>query len=88
MASENETLRWPTNLDRGGIEQRLVQVRAYAESHDLPDQAARLAYLESMSSAQIGAAVVSALTWLQEQHEHRSITTQLGMVALNLKNLK
>jgi hypothetical protein len=41
-----------------------------------------------MTSRQIGANVVAALTWVQDKPEHRSITTQLEMVAMNLKNLK
>ena len=88
MTSENETLRWPTNLDRAGIELRLVQVRSYAESKGLAEIAARFAYLESMTSKQLGTAVVASLTALQEQPEHRPITMQLEMVAMNLKNLK
>ena len=88
MASENETLRWPTNLDRNGIEQRLVQVREYAEKHGLADVAARFAYIESMSPGQLGAAVVAALAMMENQPEHRATTMQLEMVAMNLKNLK
>ena len=88
MASENETLRWPTNLDRKGIEQRLVQVREYAEKHGLADVAARFAYIESMSPGQLGAAVVAALAMMENQPEHRATTMQLEMVAMNLKNLK
>jgi hypothetical protein len=88
VAAENETLRWPTNLDRKGIEERLVQVRAYAESHGLADLAARFAYIENMSSGQLGAAIVAALSMMENQAEHRSITMQLEMVAMNLKNLK
>ncbi|HEX9396792.1 MAG TPA: hypothetical protein VF943_08655 [Burkholderiales bacterium] len=88
MVSENETLRWPTNLDRAGIEQRLVQVRTYAESHGMAELAARFAYLDNMSSKQLGTAVVASLTALQELPEHRAITMQLEMVAMNLKNLK
>jgi hypothetical protein len=84
MASENETLRWPTNLDRKGIEERLVQVRAYAES----DVAARFAYIENMSAGQLGAAVVATLSMMESQPEHRATTMQLEMVAMNLKNLK
>ena len=34
MESE-ETLRWPTNLDRSAIEQRVIQARATAEKHQL-----------------------------------------------------
>jgi hypothetical protein len=88
MVSENETLRWPTNLDRAGIEQRLVQVRSYAETRSMAELAARFAYLESMSARQLGAAVVASLTDLQENSEHRAITMQLEMVAMNLKNLR
>jgi len=88
MTNEYETLRWPTNLDRAGIETRLVEVRAYAESHGMTELAARFAYLPEMSAKQLGAAVVASLTALQDQHEHRAITMQLEMVAMNLKNLK
>ena len=88
MSNENETLRWPTNLDRAGIEQRLVQVREAAEAGKLGELAALFADVEGMTSGQIGAHVVAALTWLQDRPEHRRITTQLEMVAMNLKNLK
>ena len=44
--------------------------------------------LPTMASPQLGAGVVAALTWLQDKPEHRALTTQLEMVALNLKNLK
>jgi len=88
MVSENETLRWPTNLDRAGIEARLVQVRDAAQSAGLPYVAQLFESVDSMSAAQIGAGVVAALTWLQDKPEQRPITTQLEMVAMNLKNLK
>ena len=44
--------------------------------------------VERMTPAEIGSNVVAALTWLQDKPEHRAITTQLEMVAMNLKNLK
>ena len=87
MAYENETLRWPTNLDHAGIVGRLVQARESARSAGLDELAARFAKVETMAKGQIGAAVVGALTWLQDKPEHRAITTQLEMVAMNLKNL-
>ena len=87
MSKENETLRWPTNLDRAAIVARLIQVREAARSNGLAELAARFANVEAMPSKQIGISVVAALTWLQDKPEHRSITTQLEMVALNLKNL-
>ena len=85
---ENETLRWPANLDRAAIVERLVQVRAMAETAGLPDIVARLAGVESMPSGEIGAKVIAALTWIQEKPEYPAITAQLAMVAMNLKNLK
>ncbi len=88
MDQENETLRWPTNLDRAAIVERLVQVRALASEAGLADLAARFAGVEDMSSGQIGANVVAALTWIQEQPQYDVITAELAMVAMNLKNLK
>jgi hypothetical protein len=88
MNHENETLRWPTNLDRAGIVARLVEVRGMAEQAGLADLAARFADVENMASGAIGANVVAALTWIQEKPEYGAITTQLAMVAMNLKNLK
>ena len=84
MSHENETLRWPTNLDRAGIEKRLVEVR----DAGVKELAAFFAGLEKMTAAQLGAAVVAALSWIQSKPEHRALATQLEMVAMNLKNLK
>ena len=87
MTTEYETLRWPTNLDRAGIELRLVQVRDYARANGLPELAARFENLPALSSAQLGAAVLGALNSLQKSPQHRQAITQLEMVAMNLKNL-
>jgi len=86
--SENETLRWPTNLDRAAIVERLVRVRAMAAAASLPDLAARLEGVEALPSPEIGSRVIGALTWIQEKPEYSAITAQLAMVAMNLKNLK
>ena len=88
MNEENETLRWPTNLDHAAIVARLVQVRAMATKAGLAELAARLEGVEDMPPAEIGAHAIAALTWIQEKPEYGAITTQLGMVAMNLKNLK
>ena len=88
MSNENETLRWPTNLDRSAIVERLAQVRSHAEAAGLSEIAERFSDVENMPSGQIGAAVVAALTWIQDKSEHAHITSQLAMVAMNLKNLK
>jgi len=88
MNDENETLRWPTNLDRASIVDRLMRVRSLAAEAGLGDLAARLDGVETLPSAEIGSKVIGALTWIQEKPEYGDITTQLAMVAMNLKNLK
>jgi len=88
MNSENETLRWPANLDRAAIVERLGQVRALALAAGLPEFAARFDQVEAMPSGEIGAKVIAALTWIQEKPEYPAITAQLAMIAMNLKNLK
>jgi hypothetical protein len=85
---ENETLRWPTNLDHAGIVERLVQVRAQAAQIGLAEIAERLEGVESMPPGQLGASVIGALTLIQDRTEYPAITSQLTMVAMNLKNLK
>ncbi len=87
MESE-ETLRWPTNLDRSAIEQRLIQARATAEKQGWKEVAALLAGVETKSPPEIAKSVMAALDWLQRQPELRAFTLQLQMVALNLKNLR
>jgi hypothetical protein len=84
----NETLRWPTNLDRPAIEQRLIQARATAGEKGLTEVAAILAGVEAMAPAQIAMTVMAALRWLEGKAELRAFTLQLEMVALNLKNLR
>ena len=67
---------------------RLIHVREAAQKAGQTDLAARFAGVETMSKAQLGAAVVGALTFVQEKPEFEDIATQLGMIAMNLKNLK
>jgi hypothetical protein len=88
MSEENETLRWPTNLDHAAIVARLVQVRALAAEAGVVEIAQRFADVETMPAGQIGANVIAGLTWIQEKPEYSAITSQLAMVAMNLKNLK
>ena len=88
MAAKDETLRWPTNLDRGGIESRLVQVRDGAKAAGLDSVAALFENVAALTAAQLGHNVLTALELLQETHQDHAVTRQLEMVALNLKNLK
>ncbi len=88
MPSEYETLRWPTNLDHAGMVERLVKVRAMAVESGLTELVERLAKVEDLPAAELGPKVIAALNWIQEKPEYSDITTQLAMVAMNLKNLK
>jgi hypothetical protein len=66
----------------------LVEVRESAQVQGLDHIVSLLTGVSTMSAGQIGAAVVAALTWMQEKPENRAVTMQLEMVAMNLKNLK
>lgn len=88
MAHEEETLRWPTKLDRAAIDKRLAEVRDAAREKQLEVLVSLFTESEDMTAAKLAANVISALSWLQQNPEHRDITMQLEMVALNLKNLK
>jgi len=86
--AENETLRWPTNLDHAGIVRRLVHVRETAQAAGLAEIVSKFENVEGMPAPQIGARVVTAMALLQDKQQYRAIATQLEMVAMNLKNLK
>jgi hypothetical protein len=88
LNTENETLRWPTNLDHAAIVRRLVEVRAAAEAAGLAELAARFRDLESMPAGKLASSVVGALTSIQELPDHRAIAMELEMIAMNLKNLR
>lgn len=88
MADRDETLRWPTSLDRAGINKRLGEVCDAARAQGVSVLVSLFTDSENMSAAKLAANVISALGWLQERPQYRHITMQLEMVALNLKNLK
>lgn len=85
--NDNETIRWPTRLDRAAIEARLIVARDAARAAGLTELAALLDGAETKPAAQLAAAVLGALAWL-EGKGHDALDKQLQMVALNLKNLK
>ena len=88
MGEENETLRWPTNLDREAIVKRLVKVREAAEKAGLAQLAALYAGIEELPASKIGAKVIAGMNLVQEDPAQQPIAQQLAMVAMNLKNLK
>ena len=88
MPDEYETLRWPTNLSRAEIMLRLARVRESANAAGLVGLAGNLANLDQKSASQVGAAVIAAISMVQEKPEYEAIAKQLSLIALNLKNLK
>jgi hypothetical protein len=85
--NDDETIRWPTNLDRAAIEARLIHVRNTARGANLDELTALLIDVEAKPAAQLASAVINALAWLDGKG-HEAMEKQLQMVALNLKNLK
>jgi hypothetical protein len=85
---EDETLRFPTNLDRAAIMERLAKIRDSAQASGLQDLVSTLTDIEALPSAQIGTRVIAALTSVQDKPELKSIAAMLQIVAVNLKNLK
>ena len=88
MSDENETLRWPGNLDHGAIVERLAEIRKSAQAAGHLELAARFADVETIPVAQIGSQTINALIWIQDKPEYASYATALGIVAMNLKNLR
>lgn len=68
--------------------QRLVQVRESARAAGIEELAARLFHVETAPAGLLGAKVISALTWIQDKPQCHAYATPLGIVAMNLKNLK
>jgi hypothetical protein len=88
MGTENEkTMKIVTNLDRGGVEAKLAEVRTLAQSNNLPELASLFNGVEGMPRAQIEQRITNALKWLADKPAHQGIAAQLEMVELNLRNL-
>lgn len=83
----DETIRWPTNLDRAAIEERLAGVRNSARGAGIAELVSLLDNVEGKPAAQLAASVIAALGWV-EGKGHDALEKQLQMVALNLKNLR
>jgi hypothetical protein len=88
MGTHDKTLKLVTNLDRGGVEARLVEIRAKAQAANLAELAALFIGIEGMPRAQMETRVKNALKWLSDKPQHQGITAQLELVEINLPNLK
>ena len=88
MSEGRETLRFPAEMDHAAIVGRLAGLREAGRDLGLAEFVAILADVETMTPAQLGLAVLSALGWLQARPEHGFMAKQMQMIAMNLKNLK
>jgi hypothetical protein len=84
----DKTMKLVTNLDRGGIEGRLVELRKAAQSSNLAELAAMFAGIEGMPRAEMEKRVRNALKWLADKPQHNNLRGQLEIIELNLPNLK
>ena len=88
MSTHDKTLKLVTNLDRAGIEARLVQVRDAARAKNLGELAALLDGIEGMPQAQMQERVKNALKSLHGKSDLGDLFALLELVELNLPNLK
>lgn len=88
MSSHDETLKLVTNLDRAGIESRLAEIHAAAQSAGLAELAQILADAPGAPRAQLEQKIRSALRFLADKPEQKTLVAQLELVEINLPNLK
>ena len=86
--ADDKTMKLVTNLDRGAIENKLVEVRAAAERKGLADLAKMFVAIEGAPKAQIDQRVKNAQKWLVGKMEHGDIASLLDLVEMNMHNLK
>ena len=89
---DEETIRFPTNLNRKQIETRLIRVHAIAVQQGLQDVAGKFADVRAMPAARIRSAVFGTLTMIgkkpgDERRRYAGVARTLEMVAVNLANL-
>ena len=87
MAFE-ETLRFPTRLEPAEIHSRLAKVREAAAAAGFAEMAELLKDVETKSGAEVGKSVIRAIGLVSGKPEHDSLSRQLQIIAVNLKNLK
>ena len=88
MNWDDETLRFPSNLDHAAIVARLVKLREAGEKAGLAEFVEMLSGVEALPPAQLGLRIISAINWLQARPEHKVLAGRMEMLAVNIKNLK
>ncbi len=88
MNDRTETLRFPRNLDRNAIVERLIEIRESVQLLSHPELSVLLDDIENLTPAQIGVRVIAAMDWLEGKTGVDTIAKKLSIVAMNLKNLR
>ncbi len=83
-----ETLRFPTRLEPAEIHARLAKIRDVAATAGFAELADLLKDIETKPGPEVGKAVIRAIGMVSGKTEHESLSRQLQIVAVNLKNLK
>lgn len=81
------TLKLVTNLDRGGIEALLGDIRQKAVERNLADLAARLDGIKGKSRQELDALIHDCIKLAHQSPGNRGLVDQLEMAQINLPNL-
>lgn len=81
------TLKFVTNLDRGGIETQLTQIRQKATDRGLAAVATLLDGLSGKSRQELDALITECVKLARQGPDNRPLVDQLEMVQINLPNL-
>jgi hypothetical protein len=81
------TLKLVTNLDRGGIEALLDEIRRKAVERNLADLAARLDGIAGKSRQELDALIQKCIKLAHQTPGNRALVDQLEMAQINLPNL-
>ena len=84
---EDSTMQFFTNLDRKGIEAKLREVRAMAESGKFTAVVSLLTSTDGKSRADLEQCVKQSLSELADAPGSRVLVSNLEMIQVNLANL-
>ena len=86
--ADDKTMKLVTNLDRGAIEAKLLEIGNAALASGLTDLAKMFIGIEGLPRAQIEQRVSNAQKWLAGKPQHGALASLLDLVEMNLQNLK
>lgn len=87
MSDEDATMQFFTNLDRKGIEAKLREVHAMAESGKFTAVAGLLADTDGKSRADLEQCVKQSISALADTPGSKVLVSNLEMIQVNLVNL-